>query len=153
MNKFMNKAVQLSLDNLERGGGPFGAVIVKNNKIIAEGYNTVTNDIDPSAHAEVNAIRKACKTLNTFDLTGCDLYTSCEPCPMCYSLSMWAHMDNIYYANTKEDAANINFDDNFIYEELKKPYNERKINFIKMDNKEAIKVFEKWSRMENKTKY
>ena len=114
-NNFMLKAIELSINSVNTAGGPFGCVIVKENKIIAEGSNKVTSSNDPTAHAEVVAIREACKKLNTFNLVGCDLYTSCEPCPMCLSAIYWSHIDNIFYANTRDDAKKINFDDSLIY--------------------------------------
>ena len=126
--KFMRKAIRLSIANVEKlNGGPFGAVIVKDGKVIARGTNKVTATNDPTAHAEIVAIRKACKILKTYQLTGCEIYTSCEPCPMCLAAIYWARPDKIYYANSKEDAAAINFDDNLIYEEIAKPVSERKI--------------------------
>ena len=127
--EFMREAIRLSVENVERGkGGPFGAVIVKDGKIIARGVNEVTSSNDPTAHAEVVAIRKACTALGTFQLQGCELYASCEPCPMCLAAIYWARPDKIYYANTKEDAAGIEFDDKFIYEEMSKPIGERSIS-------------------------
>jgi len=148
----MQEAVNTANENIKNGGGPFGAVIVKDGKIIANTGNSVTNDNDPTAHAEMNAIRKACQVLNTFDLSGCEIYSSCEPCPMCLSGINWAHIDKVYYANTKDDASDIDFDDAFIYDEINKPYLERKIPFIKMDNTEAIKTFQTWTKI-NKIKY
>ena len=117
---FMQKAIELSIKNIHNNGGPFGCVIVKNNKIISEGVNGVTQNNDPTAHAEIVAIRNACKKLNTFDLSGCELYTSCEPCPMCLSAIYWSHIDFVYYGNSRENAADIQFDDKFIYDEMKK---------------------------------
>ena len=117
---FMQKAIELSIKNINNNGGPFGCVIVKNNKIISEGVNGVTQNNDPTAHAEIVAIRNACTKLNTFDLSGCELYTSCEPCPMCLAAIYWSHIDNIFYANTREDAKNIDFDDSLIYSEISK---------------------------------
>ena len=118
--KFMAKAIELSINSANTIGGPFGSVIVKDNKIIAEGSNKVTFSNDPTAHGEVVAIREACKKLKTFDLSGCEIYTSCEPCPMCLSAIYWSRLDKIYYANTREDAKNIDFDDSFIYLEIPK---------------------------------
>src|SRR5665811_1238742 len=127
--EFMREAIRLSIENVESGnGGPFGAVIVKDGKIIARGVNNVTSQNDPTAHAEVTAIRNACKELGTFQLDGCEIYTSCEPCPMCLGAIYWARTDKMYFANTKVDAANINFDDQFIYEELELPFEGRKLN-------------------------
>ena len=122
-SEFMQEAIQLSIENVKSGkGGPFGAVIVKDGKIIARGANGVTSTNDPTAHAEVVAIRNACKELGTFQLDGCEIYTSCEPCPMCLGAIYWARPDRMYFANTKKNAADINFDDQFIYEELELPY-------------------------------
>jgi tRNA(Arg) A34 adenosine deaminase TadA len=152
--KFMKKAIELSNRGMEEGdGGPFGAVIVKGEKIIAEGNNQVTSKNDPTLHAEIVAIRSACKILNTFDLSGCTLYTSCEPCPMCLGAVYWAQLDKIFYANTKEDAAKIGFDDKFIYKELELNKNKRKVSAIQLLHKEALAVFEKWITKEDKIKY
>jgi len=152
--KFMREAIRLSIENVETGkGGPFGAVIVKDGKIIARGANQVTTDNDPTAHAEVVAIRNACKALNTFQLDGCEVYTSCEPCPMCLGAIYWARPDKIYYANTKEDAADINFDDQFIYEEIERPIGERKLFTQQMLRNEALEGFKKWSESQNKIEY
>jgi len=154
MNKeFMDLAVSISIKNVDEGGGPFGAVIVKDNKVISMTGNSVTKDNDPTAHAEINAIRKACKELNTFDLSGCVLYSSCEPCPMCMSAINWSHIDTVYYANTKEDAESIGFDDNFIYEELKKEPKDRKIPFISVNKDYAITCFDKWTSKNDKIEY
>lgn len=149
----MRKAIQLSIKNVEMGGGPFGAVIVKDGKIIATGANSVTRNNDPTAHAEVTAIRKAAKKLGTFDLSGCEIYTSCEPCPMCLSAIYWAHIDKIYYANTKTDAKNIGFDDSFIYDEIALRTEDRKIKTSQMMREEAIKAFETWNSKEDKIEY
>ena len=150
---FMQKAIELSIKNIHNNGGPFGCVIVKNNKIISEGVNGVTQNNDPTAHAEIVAIRNACKKLNTFDLSGCELYTSCEPCPMCLSAIYWSHIDLVYYGNSRENAAAIQFDDKFIYDEIKKDINERKIPLKQILKDEAIKAFDLWAETENKTKY
>ena len=152
-NKFMLRAIELSINSVNSAGGPFGCVIVKENKIISEGSNKVTSSNDPTAHAEVVAIREACKKLNTFNLTGCDLYTSCEPCPMCLSAIYWSHVDNIYYANTRMDAKDIDFDDSFIYSEVKKDINERKIKMIQINRDEALEAFKIWQNKEDKIKY
>jgi len=150
----MREAIRLSIESVETGkGGPFGAVIVKDGKIIARGANQVTTDNDPTAHAEVVAIRNACKALNTFQLDGCEVYTSCEPCPMCLGAIYWARPDKIYYANTKEDAADINFDDQFIYEEIERPIGERKLFTQQMLRDEALEGFKKWSESQNKIEY
>lgn len=151
--EFMARAIQISLENIEKGGGPFGAVIVKDGEIIAESGNSVTNDNDPTAHAEVNTIRKACKKLETFDLEGCIIYSSCEPCPMCLGAIYWAHLDELYFANNKKDAGNIGFDDAFIYDELDLPYEKRKLKTNQFMRDEAIKAFEKWDEFEGKTEY
>ncbi len=152
--EFMKIAINCSdysIDN--KIGGPFGAIIVKDGNLISEGWNTVTTDNDPTAHAEVNAIRKACKALNTFILKGCEIYTSCEPCPMCLSSIYWARMDRIYYANTRVDAGNINFDDNFLYEELNTTLENRKIPVLQIGRDIAIKTFQKWARSVEKIEY
>ena len=151
--KYMMKAIELSKKSIDEGGGPFGCVIVKNNKIIAEGYNQVTINNDPTAHAEIVTIRKACKALNTFDLNNVEIFTSCEPCPMCLSAIHWAHIDKIYYGNSRQDAALIDFDDELIYNELKLNNNQRKIQMSQINNKEALEVFKLWDKTENKTKY
>lgn len=151
--EFMERAIQLSLENIEKGGGPFGAVIVKDGEIIAESGNSVTNDNDPTAHAEVNTIRKACKKLETFDLEGCIIYSSCEPCPMCLGAIYWAHLDELYFANNKKDAGNIGFDDAFIYDELDLPFEKRKLKTNQFMRDEAIKAFEKWDEFEGKREY
>ena len=152
-NFYMQKAIELSIKNIHNIGGPFGCVIVKNNKIISEGVNGVTQNNDPTAHAEIVAIRNACKKLNTFDLSGCELYTSCEPCPMCLSAIYWSHLDIVYYGNSRENAAEIEFDDKFIYDEMKKDIDERKIPLKQILKDEAIKAFNLWAQTENKTKY
>lgn len=151
--KFMLDAVQLSLDNIKKGGGPFGAVIVKEGRVISASANSVTKDFDPTAHAEVNAIRMACKKLNTFDLSGCVIYTSCEPCPMCLGAIYWAHIDKVYYGNNKTDARNIGFDDSFIYDELELPINDRKVEFVQLLPEEAIKTFQAWEKLDTKIAY
>jgi len=152
-NKFMEKAIELSIESVNNGTGPFGAVIVKDNKIISEGFNTVTSINDPTSHAEISAIRKACKNLNNFSLKGYDLYTTCEPCSMCLSAIYWARIDKVYYANTRSDAQKIDFDDSFIYEELKKNIKERKIPIIQMMRNEALVAFELWDKKKDKVKY
>lgn len=153
-DEFMHEAVQLSLNNIrEWKGWPFGAIVVKDWKIVWIWANHVTSENDPTAHAEVCAIRDACKNLGTFQLDWCILYTSCEPCPMCLWAIYRARPDIVYYANDKDDAANINFDDAFIYEELEKEKSERKIPMIKINNDEAIKVFKEWGDMKDKIEY
>lgn len=149
----MRKAIEMSLKSIDNGGGPFGAVIVKDGEIIAAASNSVTIDNDPTAHAEVNAIRMACKKLGTFDLSGCEIYASCEPCPMCLASIYWARIDKLYYANTKQDADKIGFSDNFIYEEFAKPECQRSIKTTTMLRNEAIKAFEKWEEKTDKTEY
>lgn len=152
--KLMKEAIRCSIHGMRtNAGGPFGAIIVKDNKIIAKGWNKVTSTNDPTAHAEVTAIRKACKKLGTFDLSDCELYTSCEPCPMCLSATYWAGIKKIYYANTRKDAANINFDDDFIYKEIPLPIDKRKISMEQIDRKEAIKAFEEWAKKSDKIEY
>lgn len=147
---FMAEAIRLATENVSlRNGGPFGAVVVKNGEIVGSGYNQVTATNDPTAHAEVMAIRDACKNLNTFQLDGCELYTSCEPCPMCLGAIYWARPDKIYYGCTKDDAAAIAFDDAFIYEELKIPLAQRIIPMLPLYREAALKAFELW---ENNTK-
>jgi len=153
-HEFMKEAIRLSVENVETGkGGPFGAVIVKDGQIIARGANQVTSSNDPTAHAEVVAIRKACEVLGSFQLDGCELYTSCEPCPMCLGAIYWARPDRIYYANTKEDAKDIDFDDQFIYEEIERPISERKLFTEQMMRDEAIAAFQKWSESTGKIEY
>ena len=152
-NKFMVKAIELSIKSVDSGTGPFGAVIVKDNKIISEGFNTVTLSNDPTSHAEIVAIRKACKILNNFSLKGCELYSTCEPCPMCLSAIYWARIEKIYYANTRKDAQKIDFDDSLIYSEFKKNIDKRKIPMIQMMRNEAIKAFELWDKKTDKVKY
>lgn len=134
-------------------GGPFGCVIVKDNKIVGEGWNKVTSSNDPTAHAEVVAIRDACHNLNTYQLTGCDIYTSCEPCPMCLGAIYWARPDRVIYANTKEDAAAIEFDDDFIYQEIGAEMCDRRIPFLHAPHAQALQVFLDWKNMEGKKKY
>ena len=152
-NKFMKRAIELSENSANGTGGPFGSVIVKDEKIIAEASNEVTFKNDPTAHAEIVAIRKACKKLNTFNLSGCDIYTSCEPCPMCLSAIYWSHINNIYYANTREDAKKINFDDSMIYSEFSKKIEDRKIPIKQMLREEALKAFEIWDKKKDKIEY
>ena len=149
----MMRAVDLSMESVDKDTGPFGAVVVKDNKIISEGFNTVTLVKDPTTHAEIVAIRSACKVLNNFSLKGCELYTTCEPCPMCLSAIYWARIDKIYYANTRDDAQKIDFSDALIYEELNKPIKERKIPMQQMMREEALKAFEKWDKKVDKIKY
>lgn len=158
MNKFMEVAIDLSDDNFSKNyGGPFGACVVKDGKIIGKGINRVIKDNDPTAHAEVVAIRNACKALKTHDLTGCELYTSCYPCPMCLSAIIWSNIKKVYYANEKEDASNIGFRDDYIYDYIEKLSNDiqdKKVLSLKSMNREdAIKVFERYQEDENKIMY
>ena len=149
----MLRAITLSIESIKTGGGPFGSVIVKNGKIISEGFNKVTSTNDPTAHGEIVAIREACKKLNNFSLSGSELYSTCEPCPMCLSAIYWARIDKIYYANTREDARKIDFDDSLIYSEFKKNINERKIPMVQIMRNEALKAFELWDKKKDKIKY
>ena len=151
--KFMKMASDLASENIDRGGGPFGAVIVKDGEVIAAAGNSVTLDNDPTAHAEVNAIRKACSLTHNFKLDGCVVYSSCEPCPMCLSALYWAGVSRIYYGNTAADADNINFGDDFIYKEIEKPHLKRAIPRIHMEDTDAIKSFNKWASKEDKIEY
>ncbi len=152
-NNFMLRAIELSVNSANNAGGPFGCVIVRDNKIIAEGSNIVTSSNDPTAHAEIVAIRDACQKLNTFNLSGSDLYSSCEPCPMCLSAIYWSHINNIFYANTRDDAKKINFDDSFIYSEFSKKIEDRKIPIKQMLRDEALKAFELWNKKIDKIEY
>ena len=152
-NKFMLRAIALSIESVKTGGGPFGSIIVKDDKIISEGFNKVTSTNDPTAHGEIVAIRDACKKLNNFNLKGSELYSTCEPCPMCLSAIYWARIDKIYYANTREDARKIDFDDSLIYSEFNKNISERKIPMIQMMRNEALKAFELWDKKTDKVKY
>ena len=152
-NEFMKRAIELSVESVNNGGGPFGSVIVKDDKIIAEGSNKVTSNNDPTAHGEIVAIREACKKLNNFSLNQCELYSTCEPCPMCLSAIYWARIEKIYYANTREDARKIDFDDSLIYTELQKNIDKRKIPMIQIMRNEALKAFELWDKKKDKVKY
>ena len=149
----MTRAVELSIESVNKGGGPFSSIIVLDGKIIAEGSNKVTLNNDPTAHGEIVAIRQACKNLNNFSLKGCELYTTCEPCPMCLSAIYWARIDKVYYANTRDDAQKIDFDDSFIYSEFQKNINKRKIPMVQMMRSEALKAFELWDKKTDKVKY
>lgn len=149
----MRKAIELSIKSVRNGGGPFGAVIAREGEIIAEGSNGVTIYNDPTAHAEVTAIRKACEKLGTFELKGCEIYTSCEPCPMCLGAIYWAHLDKIYYANDRKDAADIGFDDDFIYQEIEvKPQYRKKPSEILM-REEGLEAFRIWNKKTDKIEY
>lgn len=153
-NEFMKRAIELSKQNVSSNkGGPFGAVVVRDNKIIGEGANFVTCNNDPTAHAEVEAIRAACKQVGNFDLTGAVIYTSCEPCPMCLSAIYWARIEKIYYANTRSDAAQIQFDDDLIYNEIPKDPSLRKIPAEQMLHGEAHQVFDMWAKSTEKVEY
>ena len=152
-NLFMMRASELSSESAKSKGGPFGSVIVKDNKIIAEGSNQVTINNDPTAHGEIVAIRSACQKLNTFNLSGCDLYSSCEPCPMCLSAIYWSRIENVFYANTRIDAKRIDFDDSFIYSEINKDLENRKIKMYQMHRDEALEAFKIWENKEDKIKY
>jgi guanine deaminase len=150
----MARAIALSLENVLSGrGGPFAAVVVKHGKIIAEGVNQVTSTNDPTAHAEVIAIREACKTLSTFELRDCELYTSCEPCPMCLGAIYWARPARVYFGNTAEDASKIGFDDSLIYQEAAKPYSQRQIPMIPLMREQAQEAFHAWQEKSDKTPY
>jgi len=150
----MTRAIELSIEGVQSGrGGPFGAVIVNQGKIIAEAANQVTSANDPTAHAEVLAIRKACEVLGSFELKNCELYTSCEPCPMCLGAIYWARLARVYFANTAEDAGKIGFDDSFIYDQLKRPYSERRIPTLQMMREEALAAFRAWVDKPDKTSY
>ena len=150
----MREAIRLSLSRMRANrGGPFGAVVVRKGKIVARGWNRVTCDNDPTAHAEVSAIREACKKLKTFQLDDCELYTSCEPCPMCLAAIYWARLQKVYYANTRKDAAAIEFDDDFIYREVTLPVSRRTIPMKQLLRKEALKVFAEWAGKSDKIRY
>ena len=151
--KFMERAIELSIESVNNNGGPFSSVIVKEGKIIAEGSNRVTSTNDPTAHGEIVAIRQACKKLNDFYLKGSELYSTCEPCPMCLSAIYWARIDKIYYANTRNDAQKIDFDDSLIHLELQKNVNKRKIPMIQIMREEALKAFSLWNNKTDKVKY
>jgi guanine deaminase len=153
-NPFMARAIELSIENVNLGrGGPFGAVVVKDGAIIAEGANQVTSTNDPTAHAEVCAIRSACKKLGVFDLEGCEIYTSCEPCPMCLGAIYWARLSRVYFANAAADASRIGFDDSLIYREIAQPHSQRKIPMIQMMREQALVAFRAWENMSDKIGY
>ncbi len=150
----MRRAIELSLRNVRGGrGGPFGAVVVKNGRIVAEGVNRVTSANDPSAHAEIVAIRQACRKLKSFELTGCEIYTSCEPCPMCLGAIYWARPAVVYFANTKDDAARAGFDDSLIYREIGAPLRRRRIPMIPFLRREALAAFQVWTQKQDKIEY
>lgn len=153
-SRFMLEAIRLSRTHMMKGhGGPFGAVVVKNGRIIGRGWNQVTSSNDPTAHAEVMAIREACKKLKTYDLSSAVIYTSCEPCPMCLSAVYWARIGKIYYANTRKDAAEIEFDDDFLYDEISRPIKKRSLAMKQILRPKALKVFKMWSEKLNKLRY
>ena len=150
----MARAIQLSIDNVRQGnGGPFGAVIVRNGSIVAEGVNCVTATNDATAHAEIVAIRKACSLLRSFSLRNCEIYASCEPCPMCLGAIYWAHVSRIYFANAAADASKIGFDDSFIYREFAQPVSERKISMMQMMREQALAAFRAWQEKPDKILY
>ncbi len=151
---FMKRTLEIARDKMNSNeGGPFGALIVRKGEIIAEGWNRVTSTCDPTAHAEVQAVRNACQKLGTFHLKDCVIYSSCEPCPMCLSAIYWAHIDRIYYACTKEDAAAIDFDDDLIYQEIKKPLQERIVPAENMMRERGLDVFKAWTEKEDRIPY
>jgi len=150
----MRRAIALSAEKMRAGlGGPFGALIARRGKIVAEGFNQVTSNNDPTAHAEVVAIRAACRALGSFGLQGCEMYTSCEPCPMCLGAIYWARLDRVYYANTRADAAIIGFDDDHIYREFDKPIDGRAVPFIRLGSTEARQIFQEWLEKPDKIPY
>lgn len=153
-NSFMQEAIRRAVENVRTGrGGPFGAIVVKEGGVIATGTNLVTSANDPTAHAEVTAIREACRALGAFQLTGCDIYTSCEPCPMCLGAIYWARPDRVYFAATARDAADAGFDDSFIYEELKGPHSKRRIPFEPMMREAGLEPFREWMQKNDRIKY
>ena len=151
--KFMRQAIDLSIENVRNGGGPFGAVIVRNGEVVATGVNNVVPHCDPTAHAEVSAIRRACQRVGDFKLDGCTIYTSCEPCPMCLSAIYWAGIERIFYGNTKQDAEDINFSDKFIYDELALPMTERRVPAVNIMREEALEAFRAWEDKSDKVEY
>lgn len=151
--RFMQMAINLSVENVANGGGPFGAVIVKDGEVVATGVNRVTANNDPTAHAEVSAIRAACAKMQDYRLSGCTCYTSCEPCPMCLAALYWAGVDRVWYGNTQSDADKIGFGDEFIYKEIAKPYAERSIPMHHAMNAEALAAFRAWEEKEDKIEY
>jgi guanine deaminase len=153
-NIFMQEAIRHAVENVRSGrGGPFGAIVVKDGRVIATGVNLVTAVNDPTAHAEVNAIREACRSLGTFQLAGCEIYTSCEPCPMCLGAIYWARPDRVYFAATASDAAEAGFDDSFIYEELKRAHRERRIPFEPMMREAGLEPFREWMQKNDRIRY
>jgi len=153
-NPFMARAIQLSMENVDSGrGGPFGAVVVRDGAIIAEGANRVTSANDPTAHAEVVVIREACQKFGVFALDGCEIYSSCEPCPMCLGAIYWARLSRVYFGNADADASRIGFDDSLIYRELAQPHSQRKIPMIQMMREQALAAFHAWENKSNKIEY
>jgi guanine deaminase len=152
-NPFMERAIQLAVENIQASGGPFGAVVVRSGQIISEGVNRVTATADPTAHAEITAIREACRKLNAFELAGCDMYASCEPCPMCFGAIYWARLDRIYFGCTALDAAEAGFDDSFIYNEIPVSHGQRRIPMIQTMRDQALAAFRAWEKNPNKTPY
>lgn len=152
-SRFMQTAIEIALKGINQGHGPFGAVIVQKDQIVGMGTNQVTKNLDPTAHAEVSAIRNACHKLNTFSLAGCTLYTSCEPCPMCLGAIFWARLDTVYYGATRADAARANFDDHYFYEELKKPLPKRAIPMNQLMRLDALTIFSAWEALGDKVPY
>ncbi|MGD0906016.1 MAG: nucleoside deaminase [Candidatus Acidiferrales bacterium] len=153
-NAFMHEAVRLAVENVRSGrGGPFAALVVKDGHVISTGTNTVTSTDDPTAHAEVVAIREACRALSTFQLTGCEIYTSCEPCPMCLGAIYWARLDRVYFAATAKDASDAGFDDSFIYEELKITPTQRRIPFEPIMHEAGLEPFREWKQKDNRVQY
>ena len=151
--KFMRQAIDLSIENVRNGGGPFGAVIVRNGEVVATGVNNVVPHCDPTAHAEISAIRKACQKVGDFKLDGCTIYTSCEPCPICLSAIYWSGIERIFYGNTKQDAEDINFSDKFIYDELALPMTERRVPAVNIMREEALEAFRDWEDKSDKVEY
>jgi guanine deaminase len=152
--EFMNEAIRLAHSNIKSGkGGPFGAVVVKDGKIIGKGSNSVTQNNDPTAHAEIVAIREACATLKSFQLNGCDIYSSCEPCPMCLGAILWSRPSRLYFAATREDAALAGFDDSYLYTQVPLPIDLRDLSTLRMQRNEAVKVFEEWIELDQKIPY
>jgi guanine deaminase len=152
-NTFMQRAIALALENVRAGGGPFGAIVVKDGKVLGEAANRVTSTNDPTAHAEMMAIREACKKLGNFHLRGCEMYSSCEPCPMCLGAIYWARLDRVYFASTAADAAKAGFDDSFIYQEIQKPDAQRKIPMIQLMREESLAAFRAWEQKPDKISY
>ena len=153
-NQFMARAIELAIENVHSGrGGPFGAVVVKNDQVIAEGANSVTSTNDPTAHAEIVAIRKACANLGRFELRDCEIYSSCEPCPMCLGAIYWSRPARVYFGSTAADAAKAGFDDSLIYSEIPQPHSERKIPMLQIMSEEAAEAFHAWERQINKIPY